>query len=101
MIEVKGRKDQTATIALDGYECAAARKRAARYFLYRVYADEEAGTWQIAVLQNPAQTYSAHIDTLVLSLEQTDATKKYRISVAEDRADDPLLLSEGDDQGVP
>jgi hypothetical protein len=40
------------------------------------------------VLQNPAQTYSAHIDTLVVSLEATDATKKYRISLQEEPGDD-------------
>ncbi len=88
IIEVKGRKDQRARIVLDGYEYEAACNRAGRYFLYRIYADEEAGTWQVAVLQNPAQTYSAHINTLVVSFEATDATKKYRISLQEDLSQD-------------
>ena len=91
IIEVKGRKDQTARIVLDGYEYEAACNRAGRYFLYRIYADEETGTWQVAVLQNPVQTYSAHIDTLVVSLEATDATKKYRISLREEPSDEAPL----------
>ncbi len=40
------------------------------------------------MLQNPAQTYSAHINTLVVSFEATDATKKYRISLQEDLSQD-------------
>jgi hypothetical protein len=88
IIEVKGRKDQRAQIVLDGNEYKAAHTRAGRYFVYRIYADEETQTWVVAVLQNPAQTYSAHIDTLVVSLEATDATKKYRISLQEEPGDD-------------
>ena len=96
IIEVKGRKDQTARIILEGNEYEAARTRAGRYFVYRIYADQATGTWLVAVLQNPAQTYSAHIDTLVVSLEATDATKKYRVSLQEEPGDDAASTRDPD-----
>ena len=81
LIEVKGRSDGRARIALDGNEFATATREPLRYFLYRVFEDDEADSWQVAILPNPAHAYNSHVPTLVVDLEASAQTQKYVVTI--------------------
>lgn len=78
-IEVKGRGNAGASIELRGNELSAAERYGNRYFLYRLF-EEDDGIYELAILQNPLIHKEALQPAVHVAMQRTDAMLRFSLS---------------------
>ena len=80
-IEVKGRSNPSAKIELKGNELKKAQEEGARYYIYRVFQNEEG--FHIATLRNPLACDEAITPVVCVDLDRANSTERYLMSEVE------------------